>query len=598
MGAPALAVLDCEDDVDVPELQFDLGAPVQGFDSLIYDRSDAAGAVLDVQPTATVLAVAEPTPAALLRGADGAHLQDTRVASDEEGGGAERVAGQGQERAAAADDFIEVAAVDGGDEAGSGDDAALREATQPRQLTKASGKIRSPLVRLHSEIVELARFLTPLDDEVRCREEAVERVAAAVQSIWPTSRCEVFGSFAAGLFLPTSDIDLVVLESGCGNVQSALQALANLLSRQGLARATQVIGRAKVPIVKFTEVRSGFNFDVSFDAANGPEAASIVRGVMTQLPMMRPLTLTLKIFLQQRELNEVYTGGIGSYALLTMVASFLLTHPDTRDLIKQAHSRAPKKESKKRSRSRDLGRAAPEDARSAAPQAPQSQAWGLCLGSVLCDFFLFYGRLLNVQEVGVSARKGGAFFSKRARGFFSHDRPYLIAVEDPNDKANDLGRNSFNFGRVRAAFEWAYQCLTSPAKPTESLLGRIVRLDPVKDEALIMRKIHTDALRGVPPPRPSRPKREPTAVEAMDFDAVFRGVHERFGAGGGGEERGGAGGDSPPRKRRREERAAFEGPQGEMTVGVGARGKEKKGRHASKGKKTSRDGKEKRSKRK
>ena len=28
------------------------------------------------------------------------------------------------------------------------------------------------------------------------------------------------------------------------------------------------------------------------------------------------------------------------------------------------------------------------------------------------------------------------------------ERPYLLAVEDPNDPNNDLGRNSYNISRV------------------------------------------------------------------------------------------------------------------------------------------------------
>ena len=73
----------------------------------------------------------------------------------------------------------------------------------------------------------------------------------------------------------------------------------------GIGLHAQVIAKAKVPIIKFEEVPSGFNFDVSFDVANGPLAAEFVSQLMQQLPVMRPLVLVLKIFLQQREFNEV-----------------------------------------------------------------------------------------------------------------------------------------------------------------------------------------------------------------------------------------------------------------------------------------------------
>ena len=71
----------------------------------------------------------------------------------------------------------------------------------------------------------------------------------------------------------------------------------------------QVVAKAKVPIIKFEEVASGFNFDISFDVANGPVTAAFVRELMAKLPAMRPLLFILKIFLQQREMNEVCTAA-------------------------------------------------------------------------------------------------------------------------------------------------------------------------------------------------------------------------------------------------------------------------------------------------
>jgi len=39
-------------------------------------------------------------------------------------------------------------------------------------------------------------------------------------------------------------------------------------------------------------------------------------------PCLPPLVLVLKQFLLQRDLNEVFTGGISSYSLILMVISF------------------------------------------------------------------------------------------------------------------------------------------------------------------------------------------------------------------------------------------------------------------------------------
>ena len=42
-----------------------------------------------------------------------------------------------------------------------------------------------------------------------------------------------------GLYLPTSDLDVVVVRSGCDDVRSALKALANSLMRRSMAKSMQ-----------------------------------------------------------------------------------------------------------------------------------------------------------------------------------------------------------------------------------------------------------------------------------------------------------------------------------------------------------------------
>ncbi|CAI7907874.1 unnamed protein product [Closterium sp. NIES-54] len=64
----------------------------------------------------------------------------------------------------------------------------------------------------------------------------------------------------------------------------------------------------------------------SFDTSNGPETAKFIRKSMKAMPALRPISLVLKLFLQQRGLDEVFTGGIGSYALLVMIMAHLQTH--------------------------------------------------------------------------------------------------------------------------------------------------------------------------------------------------------------------------------------------------------------------------------
>ena len=173
-----------------------------------------------------------------------------------------------------------------------------------------------------------------------------QRLSAAVTRLQPALTLAVW---AAGLFVPSSDVDVVVMNTACiGNsqIKAALYKLSQHLRKQhgasninvrpharpaaGLLMlcfpsllelqrvlwvttwcssagwCVQVIAKAKVPIIKFREAVSGFDFDVSMEVPDGPVAGEFVAQLMAELPPMRPLILVLKIFLQQREFNEVW----------------------------------------------------------------------------------------------------------------------------------------------------------------------------------------------------------------------------------------------------------------------------------------------------
>ncbi|TYI96386.1 hypothetical protein E1A91_D01G068700v1 [Gossypium mustelinum] len=292
-------------------------------------------------------------------------------------------------------------------------------ADEPRLENKwwfrGNSRFQSPMLQLHKEIVDFCDFLSPTPEEQAARDAAVHSVFDVIKYIWPACRPEVFGSFRTGLYLPTSDIDVVILESGIKNPQTGLYALSRALSQRGIAKKMQVIAKARVPIIKFVEKKSGVAFDISFDVDNGPKAAEFIK---------------------------VYSGGIGSYALLAMIIAMLQNLSESR--------------------------AYPEHN----------------LGMLLVHFFDFYGRKLNTVDVGVSCKERGTFFLKSSKGFSSKGRPFLISIEDPQTPDNDIGKNSFNYIQIRSAFGMALSNLSNPKNilalgPNRSILGTIIRPDPV-----------------------------------------------------------------------------------------------------------------------
>lgn len=224
---------------------------------------------------------------------------------------------------------------------------------------------------LHQEILDFVRYVTPTEAERGVRAALLERLRGVTGRVFPAADTQVFGSYATDLYLPTSDIDVCVMGSG-ESQRDALRRLGSALRQHGFERV-QCIDNAKVPIVKCVDSSSGISVDVSFDVSNGPENVALIKDYLRRYPALRPLVLVLKCFLLQRKLNEVFSGGIGSYCLILVVMSHLQMYGSN-------FRRSP-------------------------DQRPS-------LGTLLLDLLQLYGKLFNYTNVGLAPRGRGAYFSK------------------------------------------------------------------------------------------------------------------------------------------------------------------------------------------
>ncbi|XP_067639501.1 non-canonical poly(A) RNA polymerase protein Trf4-1-like isoform X2 [Eurosta solidaginis] len=300
------------------------------------------------------------------------------------------------------------------------------------------------IVGLHQEIEQFYNYVLPTPTEHAIRNEVVQRIEAVVHSIWPKAIVEIFGSFRTGLFLPTSDIDLVVL----GLWEKApLRTLETELIARGIAEphSVRVLDKASVPIIKLTDRESQVKVDISFNMQSGVQSAELIKKFKQDYPVLAKLVLVLKQFLLQRDLNEVFTGGISSYSLILMCISFLQLHPHQID-----HDKAN-------------------------------------LGVLLLEFFELYGRKFNYMKIGISIKNGGRYLPKEdlQREMIDGHRPSLLCIEDPLTPGNDIGRSSYGALQVKQAFEYAYMLLANAVSPLNeygsncaerTILGRIIRV--------------------------------------------------------------------------------------------------------------------------
>ncbi|XP_046898091.1 terminal nucleotidyltransferase 4B [Hypomesus transpacificus] len=301
------------------------------------------------------------------------------------------------------------------------------------------------IVGLHEEITDFYAYISPRPEEERMRLEVVDRIKGVINDLWPSAEVQVFGSFSTGLYLPTSDIDLVVF----GRWETLpLWTLEEALRKRNIAdeNSVKVLDKATVPIIKLTDSYTEVKVDISFNVKSGVRAARLIKEFKEKYPVLPYLVLVLKQFLLQRDLNEVFTGGIGSYSLFLMAVSFL-----------QLHYR--------------------EDVCS-----PNTN-----MGVLLIEFFELYGRHFNYLKTGIRIKDGGCYVAKDEvqKSMMDGYRPSMLYIEDPLQPENDVGRSSYGAMQVKQAFDYAYVVLSHAVSPiakhypnneAESILGRIIRV--------------------------------------------------------------------------------------------------------------------------
>ncbi|CCG80748.1 Poly(A) RNA polymerase cid14 [Taphrina deformans PYCC 5710] len=305
-----------------------------------------------------------------------------------------------------------------------GDDK--RSAKRKREMAKADpypwlqgvsyAQEREPARILHREMLDFVNFVGPTEEEHRVRTFVISRIQKLVERKWPTASLHVFGSFETKLYLPTSDIDLVVLSADGGEVYEKpnhLRRLANWLVKAHIAENIQVITSARVPIIKFIDSVTKLNVDISFNKPSGLVAAGVVKRYTEKMPALRPLVVFIKHFLNMRGMNEVYLGGLGSYSIICMVISFLQRHPKV-----------------------------------ASGQVRQEDN----LGVLVVEFFELYGKRFSYDNVGINIEGDGRYFSKVEYGWQRPGQSYLLSIEDPTDPENDIAKSSFGILKVKSTF--------------------------------------------------------------------------------------------------------------------------------------------------
>lgn len=301
---------------------------------------------------------------------------------------------------------------------------------------------------LHEEICDFYEYLRPRPSEIQMRSEVILRTMSIILNRWPQAKVQVFGSFCTTLFLPTGDIDLVVHGHWPTTPLFSLEEDLRM-NDVALEDSILVLDKTVVPIIKFIDKLTEVRVDISFNQESGLKSARMIQQFIQDYPFLPKLVFVLKQFLYERNLHEVYYGGISSYSLILLLVSFLQLHP-----------------------------------RHAAAETNPN------LGVLLIEFFELYGRNFNYMKTGITVLNGGSYFPKedmvQSMGSGKNSLLYVVDPSNPNENASG---GCFGLWQVKQAFDYAFCRLHSmvlsrenPIPKKESLLSDMVKISKEVEE--------------------------------------------------------------------------------------------------------------------
>ncbi|RCK60368.1 Poly(A) RNA polymerase protein 1 [Candida viswanathii] len=304
---------------------------------------------------------------------------------------------------------------------------------------------------LTMEIQDFVNYISPSSDEIITRNKVIATLKKKISAFWPGTEVHVFGSCATDLYLPGSDIDMVIVsQTGTYENASRLYQLSTFLRTNKLATDVEVIAHAKVPIIKFVDPVSRLHIDVSFERTNGIDAAKRIRRWLISTPGLRELVLVVKQFLRTRRLNNVHVGGLGGYATIIMCYHFLRLHPKLSTEAMNALDN---------------------------------------LGVLLIEFFELYGRNFSYDDLLLALdpeSEEPKYVKKLKSPLLNSARSlFAIIIQDPADPSNNITRSSYNLRDLKKAFGGAYQlllekCYQLNAASYRERLGALILGDIIK----------------------------------------------------------------------------------------------------------------------
>lgn len=191
----------------------------------------------------------------------------------------------------------------------------------------AAGHLPAAFVaNLTSELLSWVNARTLSYHELSQRDVLLEQLEKLVRRLDPALRADVFGSAASRTAMKGSDMD-VALFTASGKVaqisKNFLTKLTRAIRQEGRYIEVQPILHARVPIIKFTERRSGIAVDLSVGQVSTPYKSRLLRAYTDYDSRVSQLIAVVKHWANSHDLNDASQGTLNSFGWSLLVIQYL-----------------------------------------------------------------------------------------------------------------------------------------------------------------------------------------------------------------------------------------------------------------------------------
>ena len=319
------------------------------------------------------------------------------------------------------------------------------------------------MLKLHYEIIDFYDFIKLTDSEKKQRYNTFNEINRIIEDNFPDYKCNLYGSFITELSLPNSDIDILISpkeENKSKNnidekfIQENLKSIYVVLKNEDVFSNLEQI-QAKVPIITGLYKSTNIHVDISLFKKNGVDVAVIINKINNIYPEIKYLILVIKYLIRQRNLNQIYFGGISSFIIFSLLYYYIS------DLKKQIQYEI--KNGKKERM--------------------------MTLGHLLVGFFNFYAFEFKYEKFGISLSNGCHLYAR------NDDNKNLLSIKNFEDESQDMGINCYNFGKVLDVFRLAAERLNYAKDNIVSYLEEFIFSDEtLKERAKMFKNKNEDFL--------------------------------------------------------------------------------------------------------